>query len=122
MGIIPLKTIEKTFRLLEILAEKQPAKAPELVQESRFPRSNLYRILSTLRQMGYVNRTDSRYVIGSKVFVMANALQSINRLITVARPYMVRMSEISEETVNLAVMHEGKVLYIDKIESSHYLD
>jgi IclR family KDG regulon transcriptional repressor len=118
----PVKTIQKTFKVLEILSEKQPAKPSELLQESRLQRSNLYRILGTLIDLGYVEKdSDSRYCLSFKMFKIGNTVRGMNRLCRVAQPYMAPLAEMSEETINLAILYDHRVLYIDKIESKHYL-
>ncbi len=118
----PAKTVQKAFSLLELLAEKQPAKPAELAKQLNLPRSNLYRLLATLIKMGYVEETpDARYLLSFKVFILGNTVRGMNQLSILARPYMARLAEISEENVNLAILYENRVLYIDKIESKHYL-
>jgi len=116
------KTVQKALRLLEILGEKQPTRPSELVQQLGLSRSNLHRLLATLREMGYVEKDfESRYRLSFKVFTLGNSVLGRNHLSDLARPYMARLAEISQENVNLAIMYEQRVLYIDKIESPHYL-
>jgi IclR family KDG regulon transcriptional repressor len=116
------KTAQKALRLLEILAEKQPTRPPELVKHLGLSRSNVHRLLATLLEMGYVEKDlDSRYRLSFKLFTLGNSVLGRNHLSDIARPYMARLAEISQENVNLALMHEQRVLYIDKIESPHYL-
>ena len=116
------KTVIKAFKLLEELAEKQPAKASELAQKLGWTRSNLYRILETLQSIGYVEKDpNSQYRLSIKLFLIGNSVRGIDQLSTIARPYMKRLSELSQETINLAIMYEDRVLYIEKVESPHYL-
>ena len=116
------KTVQKALRLLEILGEKQPTRPSELVQLLELSRSNVHRLLATLREMGYVEKDfDSRYRLSFKVFMLGNTVLGRNHLSDIAHPYMVRLAEISQENVNLALMYEQRVLYIDKIENPHYL-
>ncbi|MBW2004050.1 MAG: IclR family transcriptional regulator, partial [Deltaproteobacteria bacterium] len=116
------KTVIKAFDLLEALAKRQPAKATELATELGWTRSNLYRVLETLTSIGYVEKdNNSEYCLGIKLFVLGNCARRIDRLSEMARPYMVALGKLSEETVNLAIRHEDRVLYVDKIKSAHYL-
>jgi len=118
----PAKTIKKVFRLLEALGEKQPAKPSELTQKLSMTRSNLYRLLATLKEMGYVeNTSDSKYILSVKMFMLGSAVLELKQLPHIVRPFMAHLAEISHENVNLAVMYEYQVLYVDKIESPHYL-
>ena len=107
---------------MEILGERQPASPSELVQELKLTRSNVHRFLATLKELGYVDKAlDSKYRLTFKIFRLGSTVLRRNRLSDIARPYMTRLAEISQENVNLAVIHNGTVLYLDKIESSHYL-
>jgi len=72
--------------------------------------------------MGYVEKgLDSKYHLSFKIFILGNTVLRRNQLSEVARPCMARLAEICKENVNLGVMCEQKVLYIEKIESPHYL-
>lgn len=116
------KTVQKAFNLLEFLGEKQPARPPELAQQLKLTRSNVHRLLSTLEQIGYVEKSDdSRYRLSFKVFMLGSNILKRNQLSDIAHPFMFRLAELTQENINLAIMYEQKVLYIKKIESPHYL-
>jgi IclR family KDG regulon transcriptional repressor len=115
-------TVQKAFRLLEILGQKQPVRPSEIVKQLALSRSNVYRLFSTLQEMGYVEKDfDSKYNLSFKIFILGNTVLRRNQLSDVAHPYMARLAEKCGENVNLGVMYEQKVLYIEKIESPHYL-
>jgi DNA-binding IclR family transcriptional regulator len=116
------KTVKKAFQLLEILGKIQPARASELARQLKLTRSNAHRLLSTLYEMGYIEKTeDSRFHLSFKLFILGNTIPRKNQLSEVARPYMTHLAELSQENINLAILYEKKALYIDKVESSHYL-
>lgn len=118
----PVRTVQKTFRLLEVLGEEQPARPSQLVKQLKLSRSNVHRLLATLEDMGYVEKvSEARYRLSIKIFILGNTVLNKNALSDIARPYLAHLAEISHENINLAIMHEQKVLYIDKIESPHYL-
>jgi len=121
--LYPLSTtVQKAFRLLEIIGGRQPVRASEILNESNLTRSNLYRLLSTFQKMGYVERdNDLKYRLSFKIFILGNTIPQRNQLSEVSRPFMARLAQRCKENVNLAVMFGQKVLYIDKIESPHYL-
>lgn len=115
-------TVQKAFRLLETLGEQQPARPSEIAKQLGLCRSNVYRLFSTLEEMGYVEKDDElKYSFTFKIFMLGNTVLRRNHLSEVARPYMVRLAERCKENINLGVMHEQKVLYVEKIESPHYL-
>jgi len=116
------KTVEKAFRLLEILSETQPARPSELVQQLGLTRSNVHRLLATLEHLGYVTKnSDTGYCLSLKMFILGNRDPWKSKLSEIAHPYMMRLAEISQENVNLALRYGQELLYIHKIESTHYL-
>ena len=116
------KTVQKALKLLEFLKEKQPTRPSELVQKLKLTRSNVYRLLSTLEKMGYVEKSeDSRYRLSLKIFILGSNILKRDQLSDIAHALMFRLAELTQENVNLAILYDQKVLYIKKIESPHYL-
>ena len=116
------KTIVKAFRLLEFLSEHQPSRVSQLTEGLGLTQSNLYRILDTLQDLGYVTKiSKATYRLSMKVFVLGSSALGYDELPIVSQAFMARLSEISQETISLAVLYDGAVLYIDKIKSPHYL-
>jgi DNA-binding IclR family transcriptional regulator len=118
----PARTVQKAFKILEVIGEKQFVKPSELVKQLQLSRSNVHRLLSTLIELGYAEKSnDGKFRLGLKIFILGNLIPLRNQLADIAHPYLVKLAAISQENINLAIMYEKKVLYIDKIESSHYL-
>jgi IclR family KDG regulon transcriptional repressor len=116
------KTVEKAFKILEILRARLSVRPSELVDQLKLSRSNVHRLLFTLHELGYVEKLEaSRFRLSFKMFMLGTGIPIRDHLTDVAHPYMARLAEISQENVNLALLYDRKVLYIDKIESPHYL-
>jgi DNA-binding IclR family transcriptional regulator len=116
------KTVQKAFKLLEFLGERQSAKPSDMVQQLKLTRSNVHRLLSTLEQLGYINKSDDfRYCLSFKVFILGTNIPKENQLSEISHPFMCQLAELTQENVNLAIMYEQEVLYIKKIKSPHYL-
>ena len=116
------KTVQKALRILEFLGEKQPLQPSEIAQQLELSRSNVHRLLFTLEQLGYVERRlDSTYYLGYKVFMLGSSFSTQHDISNIAYPYMKRLADISQENVNLGVMYENQVLYLNKIKSPHSL-
>jgi len=112
--------VARVFVILETLAESGTTSLEQLVNRTGIPKSTIFRLLKTLNNLGYVIRgDDAKFTLSLKMFnIGAKVLESMD-LYNVARPIMQRLSDISEETIHLAVMMEDKALYIMKIESRH---
>jgi DNA-binding IclR family transcriptional regulator len=116
------KTVQKALRILESLGEQQPLRPSEIARKLNLSRSNIHRLLSTLEEMGYVERRpDTTYCLGFKVFMLGSNFITPNDISDIAFPFMKRLADISQENVNLGVLYEKKVLYLNKIKSPHNL-
>jgi len=116
------KTVQKALKILESLGERQPQRPSEIAEQLGLSRSNVHRLLFTLEEMGYVERKpDSTYYLGFKVFMLGSNFSTSNNISDIAYPQMKILADISQENVNLGVMYENRVLYLNKIKSPHNL-
>lgn len=111
--------IDKAIDLLECLLGRPGQTVAELSQAADVTKAAAYRILSTLERRGYVATYARvrRYSIGHAFRAYVQAIDGPDRLLDAARPAMRRLWEETGETVNLAVLARGGVLYVEVIES-----
>jgi IclR family KDG regulon transcriptional repressor len=117
----PLKALDKSLAILEILSqENSPLSIAELSERLGIYPSTIHRILDTLRYWGYVEQDSDtqRYQLGLKVLELGMAKLQRMELVEEAAPYLKELREQSNETVHLAVLDEGEVLYLAKEESA----
>ncbi|MBC7190435.1 IclR family transcriptional regulator [Candidatus Aerophobetes bacterium] len=117
----PLKTLSKSLLILETLAQPHsPTGIGELSRKLGISRSTVHRILDTLRSRGYVEKDPStlKYRLGSKILELAMAKLEDIELIKEASLYLKELLKQCNETVHLAVLDRGEVLYLDKKESA----
>ena len=117
----PLKALDKSLAILEILSqENSPLSIAELSERLGIYPSTIHRILDTLRYWGYVEQDSDtqRYQLGLKVLELGMAKLQRMELVKEAAPYLKELREQSNETVHLAVLDEGEVLYLAKEESA----
>jgi DNA-binding IclR family transcriptional regulator len=62
-----------------------------------------------------------KYNLTLKLFIMGNTVPRNYNFVEIAKPYLSRLSELSGETVNLAVEYNCSVVYIDKVLSKNSL-
>lgn len=118
-----IQSIDKALDLLELLSEHGSLSLIELTELLEQPKSSTYRIVLTLEQRGFISRSDEdgKYCLGYKQLMLTRNLLERNTLRTAALPEMKRLSERYGDTVNLGVLLEGKVLYVEILESTHAL-
>lgn len=116
-----LKTVEKAFNLLEHLAN-QPCSFNELIHLMNSNKATVYRFLSTLESLGYVEKNPSDlYQLSYRFIQLTSKMTMEANMIQMARPFMKKLLERVEESVLLAGFTGHEVRYLDKVESSQAL-
>jgi DNA-binding IclR family transcriptional regulator len=83
-------------------------------------KSTAHRFLKHLERERYLIRTQAgAYLIGPRLSQMSTRGNQGATLQAVARPILWELWKSTQETVNLAVLDQGTVLYVDVIESPH---
>src|SRR5688500_20262209 len=93
------QTVQKAMNLLEALVRSgQPRRLTELSRQLGLTKPNVYRLLSTLSTLGYVQKdpNTSLYSPTLKMWEMGSLLGRDTDLVSVANP---RLRTICEETV-----------------------
>lgn len=117
-----VQAVVRALTILEVLAEiGVPVTVTELAKRVGLKMTTVHRLLTTLLVRGFVEQDDQtmRYKLGIKAFEIGNsALHSLD-VRTIARPYLKELVENVNETVNLALLDNGEVVYIDQLESTN---
>ncbi len=112
-------TLSKGLAVLEHLsAARGSVGVSELSRALDLTKSNTFRLLQTLRALGYVrHEPDKTYSATLKTWqVGRSAVENLN-LRPVAAPWLDYLSEETGETIYLAVRNGLEVIYIDKRDS-----
>ncbi len=116
----PVHSVERALTILEALGQKsQGYGCTELGQLLGLHKSTVHRLISTLQAYGFAEKDPltERYKLGTKVIYLG--LEALNSLDfrKIAIPYMQELVEISRETVQLAVLDSGEVLFVERDHS-----
>lgn len=111
-----LSSVTNALRVLEYLVEEGEAGVSEISRALDLTIGTVYRMVSTLSALGYVeqNPTNRRYNPGPKIPTLARHMTGGQDFVALARPHLERLMVQSGETVNLAVLRETEVVYIDR--------
>ncbi len=116
--------LNKSLDLIEAMARNEAMTVADLSAESGVNKAAAYRILNTLERRGYVVRGPDevrRYMVGPALRSLAQESNSPGDLLVLARPCMRKLWEEFDETVNLGMMSNNQVLYLDILESEQGL-
>jgi IclR family transcriptional regulator, acetate operon repressor len=117
-GVGAVRALTRGLDVLDTLARRREATLTEVAGETALAASTAYRILETLRSRGYASFSEStgRYRLGIRAFETGYAFVSQTHLKEAADPVMQRLAAETGESVNLAVLDGGEVVYIHQAE------
>lgn len=118
MGV---SVISKLFKILEAIEASPSGLAlKSICAVTRLNKSTAHRILKHLERDGYLIRSDSgRYLVGPKLSQMGARADHRATLQALAHPTLLELWKSTRETVNLATLDHGNVLYLEVMESPH---
>ena len=125
-----INSVQKSCRILRSLTEPRVNRLSEIAAQAGLNKVTTLRILEVLTREGFVRRDDKTktYSLGNEVFILAAALRDRDDLRARARPSLVRLAAMSEDSVLLSVRSGGtESVCVDKEVGSfpiraNYLD
>ena len=115
------KTVVKAFQILELLAlDDGQTSVTKLAVKTGLQKSNVHRLLATLRALGYVQQGDSKlYEPSLRIWEMGQQVYARLSIASAARPYLRRLVEQTGESAHLAILDRSEIVYIDKVETAN---
>jgi IclR family KDG regulon transcriptional repressor len=110
-------TVGKALDVLDMVAlVGQPVRFSELLAKSPYPKATLYRFLQTLTNQNMLSFDADRgtYALGVRLVRLAHVAWTQSSIAPLARRYLDELAAESGETIHLAQMDQGQVLYVDK--------
>ncbi|WP_333869642.1 IclR family transcriptional regulator [Cypionkella sp.] len=110
-------TVGKALDVLDMVAQaNRPVRFSELLAQKTYPKATLYRFLQTLTNQGMLGYDEDRgtYSLGVRLVRLAHSAWQQSSLAPLARRYIDDLAAESGETIHLAQMDQGQVLYVDK--------
>jgi DNA-binding IclR family transcriptional regulator len=119
-----IELVEKTMRVLEVLAQHPGGCAlKEVAALTGLVKSSVFRILHSLKELGYVEQAgpEARYHSSLKVLSLARAVATHEVVINVARPHLQNLRETLGESAWLGQRFRDGVLLVDSAEAPRRL-
>lgn len=117
-----VNSVERAFTVLDALCRADEMGITELSRELDMGKTTVFRLVATLEMLGLVRQMpNGKYALTLKLFEMGS--QVINRLGVrkLAAPFMEELFYSCNETVNLAVLDKGEIIYLERWESKEPL-
>jgi IclR family transcriptional regulator, KDG regulon repressor len=117
----PVKALARALSILEVLLHySSPISITQLSQQLGIFPSTVHRMIDTLKYWGFVEQIPhtQEYTLGLKVVELGMAKLHQLNVFNEATPFLKQIAEQFNETVNLGVLDQGEVVYLDKVEST----
>ncbi len=114
-----VQSLDRAFDILELLSgEPNGLSITDISTRLELHKSTVFRLLSALRQRGYIEQNQARgiYRMGMGFLDLASGHLNSLELKTEAEPFLRQLSAEAGQTVYLATLQEGAAVYIDKYE------
>jgi len=107
------------FKLLEILADNGKLSIGKLSELTGFSKSTTQRIINTLTYLKYVqqDKTTLEYFPSIKLYELGSKVVNNMTIKNIAKPHMLELYNELNETVNLGILYNDSVIYLDKLVS-----
>ena len=111
-GTASLSVVERTFNILEHLAEAESTGVTELATEMDIPKSTAHSYLKTFEKIGYAINEDGKYRLSLRILLHAGRVRHSSALYKVGRPQVDRLARETGEAVNLGIPEAGQRVII----------
>ena len=117
-----VQSVERTFDIIETLSQApKGAYLSELASATGLNKTTVYRLLGSLIQLGYAAKDaeTARYYLTVKMFEIGSRVVKKLDMLSIARPYLEKLSKITGEAVHLVVRDGNEIVYILKEDTGN---
>ncbi len=112
--------LEKGLDILELLAQEgEPLNTPQIASRLGRSVSELFRMILTLENRGYIVQARGRegYGLTNKLFSMGLAQSPVRSLIELATPEMKMLADTVSQSCHMTVLSNHQIVVVSRIES-----
>lgn len=115
-----VKAVNKTILILETLSGRDSVGVTEIATLTGMSKATAFRFLTTLESLGYVRQDgeSSQYSLTLKLFEVGNLVRARRTKLDDFKPLLSQLASATKETIHLATIENGHLVYLDKIEST----
>ena len=120
---VSVSSVLRVFGIVEELAKEQTIAVSDLANRMEMSKSTVFRFLQTMKDLGYVAQDEEteKYSLTLKMFQVGSHVLNIHDLTQIANKYMLKLAELTQETVHLSILDidSKSIIYIHKINAVH---
>ncbi len=109
-----IQTVTNALVLLEAFREDEELGVTELARRLDLHKNNVFRLLATLQQKGYVEQSaNDRYRLGVRCLELGQAFSRTRGLVRLARPRLESLVRTLGESAHLGALNDFEVVHLD---------
>ena len=115
-----VQSVDRALLIIETLAEDDEGyRLTDLAVRTGLSPSTVHRLLATLEKRRFVqfDRSESTWHIGAQSFAIGSTFVRRRNFVTQALPYLRKLRDQTRETANLAVVDDGAMVVLTRVES-----
>jgi IclR family KDG regulon transcriptional repressor len=115
-----IQSLARGLKILDILGQAQDGVSiTELAETLGVDKGSASRLVATLVHYGYAEKDEQtrRFHLGPQVVPLSRSVLARLSMREVAKPFLRQLMERTGECAHLAVPAQGRVLYVDQVES-----
>ena len=115
------QSLERGLAILSSFQSAQPLLGvSDLSRTTGLTRSTTHRYVSTLAALGYLQQDGAtrRYRLGPRVLDLGFSAINSMELPELARPHLQHLSDDTGHTVNMAILDDTEIVYVERVRSS----
>jgi IclR family KDG regulon transcriptional repressor len=109
-------TLEKAFRIIEHIGERQPVFAPDIQRATGITKGNLYRLLATLEHLGYLHKNERGYSLSFKMFALGNTVPVTRDVVGSARRFLEGISADFGVSTYISIRDRLQMVNLDRVQ------
>lgn len=117
-----VQSVVRAFDILETIADHGGELGiSQLGSATGLPYATIHRLVSTLAARNYLRQdaVSRKYKLGPRLLRLGSSARATIEVLV--QPYLRELAELTGETVNLAVLEDGLVVYVAQAPSRHML-
>lgn len=113
--------VDKALTLLTQFGSAETVGVSELARRAGLSKSTAFRLLTIMHRNGFIDRRGSGYRLGSEIYELGNRVFEWQpaQLRDLAMPYIADLYAWCHETIELGVLDDVNVLYLEKLYGHH---
>jgi DNA-binding IclR family transcriptional regulator len=113
-------SVAKALAILDVVGEHGPTSLVQLVAATGLPKSTLFRLLATMCDAGYLERTArGEYAPTVKLWRIGAKAIDYDRIHLEVISTLRQIVEETTETAHFSIYEDGYAVYVEKVEGTH---